>query len=231
MPTTLVVGSSSGIGLSVVNQLLPSTSVIGISRSPFHLQSTNYSHLVCDISDSSSFLSLLSSIDLSIINNFVVCAGTNIVQNLNSISLDDAQYLFSVNYFPSLILLSELSKLPPASRGVVLVGSIWSRLGLPGRSVYGSTKSALRGLLVHASSELSPSGTLVNLVSPGFTRTPLTAKTLSDPLLSSVLNRGFSTDLQDPNGVAEAIISLLRPNNSIVTGQELFVDSGIVSHA
>ena len=131
MPTTLVVGSSSGIGLSVVNQLLPSTSVIGISRSPFHLQSTNYSHLVCDISDSSSFLSLLSSIDLSIINNFVVCAGTNIVHNLNSISLDDAQYLFSVNYFPSLILLSELSASSCFSR-CCFSWFYGSRLGLPG---------------------------------------------------------------------------------------------------
>jgi len=68
----------------------------------------------------------------------------------------------------------------------------------------------------------------VNSVAPGLTETPLTAA-----LTSNETSRKFSENMHalgrlgKPEDVARAIVFLLDPQNSWITGQVLAVDGGL----
>ena len=232
MTSFLIVGSSSGIGRACVDLALKdySSDVIGVSRSSVHIASSSYTHYECDVSNRSDFSSLLEALPLNSIDNFVLCVGTNQICQLPAFTDNTFDHLIATNLYPAFLLLSSISRLVSRPRSVVLLGSIWSSIGVPGRSIYGATKGALASLAMHASSELSPTGTLVNTVSPGFTDTPLTSATSLDPLLERPMSCSFSKQAQSPFDVALSIFSLLKPSNNLITGQEIFVDSGITDH-
>jgi NAD(P)-dependent dehydrogenase (short-subunit alcohol dehydrogenase family) len=58
---------------------------------------------------------------------------------------------------------------------VVLISSVAGYFGLPKSGAYGATKAALNNLAETLHYELAPRGVLVQLVTPGFVETPLTA--------------------------------------------------------
>lgn len=229
--TTLILGASKGIGLSIAKYILSKNiPVVGLARSPSPLNSSLYTHYRVDISDDSTFKDFFLSFDLSAVNNIINCVGFNNIKPMNLIDLDDLHDMYKTNVFPSFTLLSHVSSSNLTSVSILILGSIWSSVGLPGRSIYGSTKGALTSLVRHASSELASRDILVNCVSPGFTRTGLTEKSFADPLIQKSLMRTMHKNLQCPDKLAANLYFLLKPYNSYITGQEIFVDSGFLAH-
>jgi 3-oxoacyl-[acyl-carrier protein] reductase len=63
---------------------------------------------------------------------------------------------------------------------MVLIGSTAGERGEPGHSHYAGSKAALWGLVQSLAQELAPA-IRVNLVSPGWTRTPMAEESLAEP--------------------------------------------------
>ena len=94
---------------------------------------------------------------------------------------------------------------------------------------YGASKWALRGITKTAAMELGPRGIRVNLVSPGFIETPMTASApgaFRDVNVDATpLGRTGRAD-----EVASVIVHLLSSDASYVTGTEIAVDGGLTGH-
>ncbi len=231
---SLVIGSSSGIGAAIRDTLLKNNqNVIGISRRSVNITDLNYKHYSIDVTKSDFIKKVNNQIDMSSVNNLIYCVGTNSIKLAKECTLEDINSLLNINLIPAMLIAIEFSKTReieiPSS--ILFLGSIWSCIGLPGRSIYGASKSALSGFSKHLSSELSPLGCLVNVLSPGFTNTPLTAKTVEDPLIQKLLDRVYKKNLLSTNAIASQALMLLKPVNSATTGQEIFSDGGLISHA
>ena len=95
----------------------------------------------------------------------------------------------------------------------------------PGRSAYGTAKSAQIGLTRSWARELAPFGITVNTVAPGFIpveRHALVPPEVKTAYLASVPVGRMGT----PNDVAEVVSFLTSDGAGFVTGQRILVDGG-----
>ncbi|GAC1538714.1 MAG: 3-oxoacyl-[acyl-carrier-protein] reductase [Myxococcales bacterium] len=134
--------------------------------------------------------------------------------------------MFRVNTFSAFYLVRELlSCLGREGKGsVVLIGSTAGQRGEAGHSHYAASKGALQSLALSLAVELAPA-VRVNVVSPGWVRTPMAEETLArigPALLPSLPNRRVA-EVAD---VAAAVLYLASQASSHVLGQDLGVSGG-----
>jgi len=115
---------------------------------------------------------------------------------------------------------------------IILNTSVSNVKGMPGLSVYGATKAAMRSLVRTLSAELSPRQIRVNAMSPGPVETPVWGK--MD--LTEEQANGFKEQVKTmvPLGrmgtseeIAKAVLFLASDDASFVNGIELPVDGGM----
>jgi len=124
-----------------------------------------------------------------------------------------------------------LPLLRPGS-AVVLNASINAHKGMPGTSVYGSTKAAVVNLAKTMSADLASRGIRVNAISPGPVESALLSrgrmseaelKETRDWIQNQVLIKRFAKS----DEIAEAVLYLCSSASAFVVGSELIIDGGM----
>jgi len=162
------------------------------------------------------------------LDGLVNAAGITRRARLDDVTADDFEQAFAVNAIGPALGMQVLAPLMPAGGSVVNVGSAAGTMAHYGIA-YGASKWALRGITKTAAMELGPRGIRVNLVSPGFIETPMTASAPDDFRTMNL----EATPLGRTGGaeeVAAVIAHLLSPDASYVTGTEIAVDGGLTGH-
>jgi 3-oxoacyl-[acyl-carrier protein] reductase len=114
--------------------------------------------------------------------------------------------------------------LPLGLRNVVLIGSTAGQRGEPGHSHYAASKGALQSMMMSIAVELAPA-VRVNLVSPGWVRTPMAETALQRigaALTGTIPNRRVA-EVED---VVNATLWLLSDASSHCIGQDLCISGG-----
>jgi short-subunit dehydrogenase len=97
---------------------------------------------------------------------------------ISALSAEKAIEMFSANIFGAFYLLEEI--LPHLQKQgfaqIALCGSVAGYRGLPNGQPYSATKAAIMNLAETTRCELSAQNIDVKLISPGFVKTPMTAK-------------------------------------------------------
>jgi 3-oxoacyl-[acyl-carrier protein] reductase len=109
--------------------------------------------------------------------------------------------------------------------GIVLVSSINGRRGKFGQANYAAAKAGLVGLARSAARELAASRVTVNVVEPGFTETPMTAR-LPEAVRRRALSEIPLGRAGSARDIAAAVRFLLSDGASHITGACLPVDGG-----
>ena len=108
---------------------------------------------------------------------------------------------------------------------VVLIGSINGSRGKFGTSAYSASKAGLLGLAKSVAREVGRFGVLVNVVEPGWVRTPLTEK-VPQPIQDAALAESLVGSFLEPEDIGSAVLFLCGPGGKRITGQILRVDGG-----
>ena len=108
---------------------------------------------------------------------------------------------------------------------VILIGSINGSRGKFGASAYAASKAGLIGLAKSVSRETGRFGIRVNVVEPGWVRTPMT-EALPEELRQRALDETLLGELVEPEDIAAAVTYLAGPGGRRITGQILRVDAG-----
>jgi NAD(P)-dependent dehydrogenase (short-subunit alcohol dehydrogenase family) len=110
---------------------------------------------------------------------------------------------------------------------MVFVGSIAGLASLPGQTAYGSAKAALHHMVSCMGKELAPEGVRVNLVAPGFTRTPKLEAILDEERWLSLAEAIPMGRVAKADEIASVILFLASDLSAHMTGQSLVVDGGL----
>ncbi|MDR6907797.1 3alpha(or 20beta)-hydroxysteroid dehydrogenase [Agromyces sp. 3263] len=162
------------------------------------------------------------------IDGLVNAAGITRRARLHDVTAADFEAAFAVNATGPALGIRFLAPLLGDGSAIVNVGSAAGAMAHYGIA-YGASKWALRGITKTAAMELGPRGIRVNLVSPGFIETPMTASApeafRAVNLRSTPLGRSGRAE-----EVAAVIVQLVSPAASFVTGAEIAVDGGLTGH-
>lgn len=110
---------------------------------------------------------------------------------------------------------------------IINLGSQAGLVALPTESVYCMTKAAISHLTKCLAVEWGQYNITVNAVAPTFINTPGTAEALEDAAFrADVLSRIALGRIGEPMEVASAVVFLVSPAASLITGDTLLIDGG-----
>lgn len=140
--------------------------------------------------------------------------------------------IYNINVKGPVLMVNEALSNINAGGNIIFNTSVSNVKGMPGVSVYGSSKAALRSVVRSMAAELAPQNIRVNAVSPGPIETPIWGKTN----LTEEEIQGFAAGVsgQVPLGrfgkgseIANTVLFLASDDASYITGTEIPVDGGM----
>ena len=162
----------------------------------------------------------------ALVNN----AGTPLErQRANEISAERLKSIFAVNFYGAFRCAQEAIRNMQAGKvsgAIINISSISTKNGGRRNHLdYAAMKAAVETMTVGMALEYAKSGLRINAVSPGTTATDLSAE-LVGPALRKVKKQIPLGRLAEPGEIAEAVIWLISPKASYVTGTVLTVAGG-----
>ena len=229
----VVIGGSKGIGLECVKEILNSGAIVhATSRND---PSTNNPKLIwhhCDLTSPKSIDAFLRSLPNAPIDGVILNAGDNSVKSIEDYESSDVNRIFQLNLVSHFQLIKGLLVRLKQSKHPKIVGvsSIWGGTGAKQRSLYSATKGGMEAMYRALADELAPN-VLVNTVSPGFTATELTTRSLGKEGIDKLSEYIPLQRLADPKEVARLIWFLCSPENTYISGQCVTIDGGFSTSA
>lgn len=239
--TILVTGASSGIGRATAIECAKCGATIVVTgRNESRLNETlesldrslgqNHISIVADLSTENGvneFVDKLPNIDGVSSNAGVTAAITPI----KFISEENANTIFSTNFFSNVFLAKMLFKKKILNKGASVVFTVsigGTKAFVTGSALYGSSKAALNSFTKFCAVEFSTRHIRCNSVCPGMINTPMTRPG------DYVTEEDYKKDVKnylvgrygEPEEVARTILFLLSDASSFITGTSIVVDGG-----
>jgi NAD(P)-dependent dehydrogenase (short-subunit alcohol dehydrogenase family) len=146
-------------------------------------------------------------------------------------SVESMELQWRTNVAAPLVLTQAAVPLLEQGASIVFIGSTTGSVGFPGCSAYTATKGAVNSVARALAVELAPNGIRVNIVVPGYVRTPMLQPHLDaiDGYEEWILGRTPVGRIDGPDEVATSILFMLSPLSQYVDGATLVADGGWIA--
>lgn len=225
MARYLIIAASSAIGQSVVSLLKKQgDEILTTAR--------NKDKIIPDFILDASDFSLVDELFKHVgpLDGVVNCAGSLLLKSAHVTSEEEFQKTINASLTTSFATIRAAGKRMTDGGSVVLIASAAALIGLANHEAIAAAKAGVIGLAQSAAATYASSNLRVNVVAPGMIKTPLTESLLSNPLVAKASQAMHALGrIGESQDVAQAIVFLLHPTNSWITGQVLAVDGGLSS--
>ena len=241
--TAVVTGGSKGIGFAIAKEFLQEGANVFIcARNKAELEnavsqlseSNNSSGKVTGLvldgtkeSDMEELASQAASLTGKIdawVNNI----GTNKKREGEFYTEAELDNLINANYkscvFGTQVAVKYMKQ---AGGSIVNISSLAAHAATAIRSnIYASMKAAVIAYTQTTASEYAPFGIRINVVLPGYTKTPLVQGSFSTEALDELLKNNILNRMAEPEEIAKPVVFLSSPAASYITATELEVTGG-----
>jgi NAD(P)-dependent dehydrogenase (short-subunit alcohol dehydrogenase family) len=159
------------------------------------------------------------------------CVGSVFLKPAHLTTLDEWNDVIARNLTSSFAVVGAAATAMRKRGGsVVLISSAAARTGIPSHEAIAAAKGGVIGLALSAAATYARAGIRFNVVAPGLVDTPATAG-ITGKAAARKASEGMHPlgRLGEPGDVAAAILFLLEPGQSWITGQVLGVDGGLAN--
>jgi len=225
----LVVGGSSGIGLSLVRLLrLNGATVYNISRTECADWPEGIRHLSLDVL---AEVSSMANFMPEQLHGLVYSVGSINLKPFTRLTEEDFLNDYRINVLGAAKVIQQAIKSLKAAQGasIVLISSVAARCGMSFHASIAASKGAVEGMALSLAAELAPMAIRVNVIAPSLTDTPL-----AQNLLNTTERREAAVKRHPlgryglPEDISSAIAFLLADESSWMTGQVVGIDGGLV---
>ncbi len=181
MPSVLITGGTSGIGLEASRTLADKGfRVFAASRSePREALGSGIDWVALDVCDDEAVDKAVTQVEAACgsLDALVCAAGFGIFGSIEEVSMEAAQHQLDTNLGGVLRMIKRvLPAMREARRGrIALVGSIGGRAPIPFQAHYSASKAAVEAIAGALYNEVAPYDVKVSLIEPGDINTPFNA--------------------------------------------------------
>jgi NAD(P)-dependent dehydrogenase (short-subunit alcohol dehydrogenase family) len=227
MANYLIIGGSSGIGSSLVAQLVEEGHQVFATYNTHPVTSSfpNLSYFPLNVLDETLDLSFLPEK----LDGIAFCPGAIQLKPFARIQAADFMADYQLQVVGAIkVIQGALPALKNAEQAsIVLFSTVAVQLGLNFHSLVSASKGAIEGLTKSLAAEFAPK-IRVNAIAPSLTNTPLAAGLLnSDQKMEANAERHPLKRVGKPEDVSAMAAFLLSPKTSWITGQIISVDGGM----
>lgn len=221
----LVTGGTRGIGKSIFELFKKNGYDVYITGTSLP-KIPNEEYYQVDFSNSESFEKFIFDISSKKFDILINNVGTNIIKNQSDVSIVEWSKMIDVNLKSIYFISQSILKNMPSGGKIINISSIFGVVSKELRSLYSTTKFGINGLTKSLSLEYAHKNILINSISPGFTNTELTSKSLTEEQSSELKKQVPLNRFAEPNEIAELVFFLSSEKNSYITGQNIIIDGG-----
>ena len=232
----LVTGAARGLGALFCQEIARAGgSVLALGRKKealtkmlAELPGDDHGVIIADVRDSQALKEQLFGRQFNaLVNN----AGIAMTAAIHSSDEDEVRKLIDTNFLGSLwTIQAAVPALKAAGDGVIVnVASVLGHRPLPHTGIYAASKAAVMQITKAAAIELAREGIRVNALAPGYVITDLNREFLESEAGVKLQKRTALHRFATPEELMPALLFLLDPANSYMTGETLTIDGGMSS--
>ena len=234
--TILVTGAGRGLGASfchIVAEAGAQVKALGRQETTMtqlinSLPGSGHEIVIADVRDPAAVSASLAGKSYNaVINN----AGIARTAPLHNTGVNDARNVINTNLLGNLwVLQASVPVLLKAGGGVIVnVASVLGYRPLPQTGIYAASKAAVIQMTRSAALELARDNIRVNALAPGYIMTDLNREFLQSEAGARLAKKVPMRRFADIEELSAALIFLLDPQNSYMTGETLALDGGMAA--
>lgn len=223
MARFLIIAAGSSIGRSVVAELqADGHEVITTARNNLNITPD----VVLEATDFTAVEEVFKNAKQ--LDGVVNCCGSLLLKAAHMTTYDEYKSVLDSSLTTAFATVRAAGKYMPHGGSVVLISSAAALAGFANHEAIAAAKAGIIGLTLSAAASYASHNLRVNCVAPGLVETALTQQMLAtDAARKLSASMHALGRLGTPQDIARAIVFLLNPQNSWITGQILAIDGGL----
>lgn len=235
--TALVTGATGGIGEAIAKALHDAGAKIAISGTreeklqEVAAKLSGAVILPCNLKDSGAVEALIPSAEEKLGQLDILVCNAGVTKDGLAMRMkdEDWQDVLDINLTSSFKLARAAVKGMMKRRfgRIINISSVVAVMGNPGQANYCASKAGLIGMSKSLSAEVASRGITINMIAPGFIKTPMTDK-LNEEQQQRITNNIPAGRFGLPEDIAGASVFLASDAASYITGQTIHINGGLL---